>query len=106
MESLRSGTAPNVVIVDSPPLEAGVDALTLGMATGNLLLVLRMGSTDRDLTEAKLGVLSRLPVHVLGAVLNGVRSGALYRDYSYYTPGYEHEDEEATPVRALLSSAR
>ena len=49
---------------------------------------------------------SLLPVRVLGAVLNDVRSGALYRGYSYYTPGYEHDDEEVTPVRALLSSPR
>ncbi len=36
------------------------------------MLVLRIGSTDRALTEAKLNLLDRLPVRIVGAVLNDV----------------------------------
>jgi hypothetical protein len=32
-----------VILVDSAPLAAGVDACALGTTTGNLLLVLRTG---------------------------------------------------------------
>ena len=47
------------------------------------------GSSDEDL--------DRLPVRVIGAVLNDVREGAAtqyYKYHSYYMPGYDAEDEE------------
>ncbi|MFQ5705727.1 MAG: GumC family protein [Gemmatimonadales bacterium] len=103
--ALRSSYS--VVIVDSPPLGAGVDAFSLGTLTGHLLMVLRLGSTDRDLAEAKLDVLDRLPVRVLGAVLNDVREGSAYhyyRYYSYYLPGYEQASEEGEEAKGLLTA--
>ena len=83
----------SVIICDSAPLGAGVDPLVLGSLTGSLLLVLRTGVTDRELTTAKLGDLDRLPIRVLGAVLNDVKADGVYRYYSYL-PGYHSEDEE------------
>jgi succinoglycan biosynthesis transport protein ExoP len=91
LASLRSQYG--VLVVDSPPLNAGVDASALGTVTGNLVLVMRTGQTDRQLAEAKLEMLDRLPIRILGAVLNGVKEGGAYRYYSYYVPGYEAEDE-------------
>ena len=85
-----------VILVDSPPLAAGVEPYVLGTLTGNLLLVLRMGMTDRELAEGKLDALDRLPIRVLGAVLNGVRSPDVYRRYAYSLEGYELHDEEST----------
>jgi capsular exopolysaccharide synthesis family protein len=82
----------SVVIVDTPPLGAGVDAYVLGTMTGNLVMVLRTGATDGALAEAKLDLLDRLPVRVLGAVLNAVPPSRVYRYYSYL-PGYQAEDE-------------
>jgi capsular exopolysaccharide synthesis family protein len=92
-----------VIIVDSPPLGAGVDAYALGTITGSVLIVLRTGRTDRGEAEAKLDMLDRLPVRVLGAVLNGAKDQRAYGYgyYSYYMPGYEHEDE--VPAGALKS---
>lgn len=91
--SLRTGY--NVILLDSPPLGAGVDPLVLGTAAGSLLIVLRSGVTDRELAEAKLDALDRLPIRVLGAVLNDIRPDGQYRyyHYQYYTPGYEPRDE-------------
>lgn len=83
----------DVILIDSPPLGAGVDPFVLGTVTGNLLMVLRNGYTDRELAEAKLDVLDRLPIRILGAVLNDVRPAGPYRYYSYYLTGYEAEDE-------------
>jgi len=85
-----------VIIVDSPPLTAGVDPFVLGTVTGALLVVLRTGHSHRDITSAKLEVLDRLPIRLLGAVLNDVPRGAAYgyyAYYSYYLPGYEAVDE-------------
>jgi succinoglycan biosynthesis transport protein ExoP len=91
--SLRG--AYDVILLDSPPLGAGVDPFVLGTATGNLLLVLRTGVTDRELAEAKLDMLDRLPIRILGAVLNDVRPTGHYRyyGYHYYADGYEVRDE-------------
>jgi len=81
------------IIVDSAPLGAGADGFALGTATGSLLVVLRTGVSDRELAEAKLGILQHLPINVLGAVLNDVRPGGAYRYYSYYLEGYGTRDE-------------
>ncbi|HYK83513.1 MAG TPA: polysaccharide biosynthesis tyrosine autokinase [Gemmatimonadales bacterium] len=83
----------DVILLDSPPLGAGVDPLILGTLTGSLVLVLRTGYSHRDVAAAKLEVLQRLPIRVLGAILNDMTRGAAYRYYSYYLPGYEAVDE-------------
>lgn len=102
MATLRSSY--DVILVDSPPLGAGVDPFVLGALTGHMMLVLRTGVTDREYTEAKLDMLDRLPIRVLGAVLNDVRQGDAYGYYAYYTylPGYEAADEkDVEPTRQL-----
>jgi capsular exopolysaccharide synthesis family protein len=105
ISDLQTGADMGVIVIDSPPLSAGVDAFALGTLTQNLLMVLRLGVSDRGLAEAKLAVLDRLPVRVLGAVLNDVGEGASYGYYrhdSYYLAGYEHQDEEGVGQRQLL----
>jgi capsular exopolysaccharide synthesis family protein len=99
MNSLITVLRPDydVILIDSPPLGAGVDPFILGTATGNVLLVLRTGYSHREMTGAKLEVLDRLPLRTLGAVLNDVPRGAgahYYSYYSYHLPGYEALDEE------------
>src|SRR5437016_5174998 len=84
--SLRS--TYDVIMLDTAPLGAGVDALALAKLAGNLLMVLRLGRTDRELAEAKLEILRRLPLRLLGAVLNDVRDESEYRAYAYYMDGY------------------
>lgn len=80
------------IIIDSPPIGAGVDPLVLASLTGSLVMVLRTGVTDREFAESRLHDLHRLPIRVLGAVLNDVKAEGIYRYYSYL-PGYRSEDE-------------
>jgi capsular exopolysaccharide synthesis family protein len=80
------------VIVDCSPLGAGIDPFILGAATGNMLLVLRAGESNRKLAEAKLKLLTRLPIRLLGVVLNDVR---LSGDFQYYSYGYSDQKEES-----------
>lgn len=112
MRELIAAVRPlyDVIIVDSPPLGAGADPLVLSVLTGNLLMVVRSGTTDREFTQAKLEPLGRLPVRFLGAVLNDFipdrLSGTKY--YASYLPGYEAKSEEAgeggwTPRKAIVS---
>jgi succinoglycan biosynthesis transport protein ExoP len=82
----------DVVIFDTPPLAAGVDAFAVATAAQNLMLVLRIGQTDRRMASAKLELVDRLPVRVLGAVLNGVQLRGEF-EYYKYSEGYGVTDE-------------
>jgi succinoglycan biosynthesis transport protein ExoP len=91
----------DVVIIDSPPLVAGMDAYALGAAAGSMLLVLRPAVTDRKLAAAKLEVLDRLPIRILGAVINSVQDGGAYR---YYGSDYTYADGHTTdPISDLAT---
>jgi polysaccharide biosynthesis transport protein len=87
----------DVILVDSAPLGAGVDPFVLGTLTGSMILVVRAGQTNEDMSQAKLEALDRLPIRLLGAVINGISQGTPgYKYYHYYSylPGYAAEDEE------------
>jgi Mrp family chromosome partitioning ATPase len=92
----------DAIILDSSPLAAGADAFALGVATGSLLMVLRPGVSDGELAQAKLELIDHLPIRILGAVLNGVRPGGQYRNYSYYLEGYEAATELAAGASQVL----
>ena len=77
----------DVVIFDTPPLAAGIDGFAISAAAGSVLMVLRLGQTERRLAAAKLAVLDRLPVDMLGAVLNGVPLEGEFQYYAY-SAGY------------------
>jgi capsular exopolysaccharide synthesis family protein len=85
MQSLMTTVEPrfDVIIVDSSPLGAGIDPLALGIITRNMILVLKNGQTDRRLAQAKLELVDRLPVRMLGAVLNDFHGEPIYKYYSY-----------------------
>jgi Mrp family chromosome partitioning ATPase len=91
LTNLRSRYA--LILLDTAPLGAGVDAFALTTLAGSMLMVLRLGRTDREMAEAKLDVLRRLPLRLLGSVLNDVREGSEYQAYSYYMDGYELTNE-------------
>ena len=87
-------TQYGVILVDSPPLGAGSDAFLLGTLTGSMVMVLRTGTTNKELTLARLAPLNRLPIRIVGAILNDVQPEGVYRYYSSYLPGYGTSDED------------
>jgi capsular exopolysaccharide synthesis family protein len=93
----------DVVIIDSPPFIAGVDAYALAAAAGSMLVVLRPGVSDRKLAAAKLEILDRLPIRILGAVLNGVPAGGAYR---YYATDYYYGDTRANEPLGNLATPK
>ena len=95
----------DVIIVDCPPLASGGDPLILGSLTGNLAIVIRTGATEKALAQAKLDQLARLPIRILGAILNDVSATDSYHSYyARYLPSYEPVPEEGdAEVRDLLA---
>lgn len=93
-----------VILVDSPPLGAGSDAFILSALTGNLALVLRNGASDRGLIQSRMESIHRLPIRVLGAIMNDVELAGVYKYYGSYIPGYGagSESEDEAP-RAVLT---
>src|ERR1700722_13463408 len=91
----------DMILIDSPPLGAGIDPFALAHVTGNLLLVLRIGRSDRKMAEAKLAAMDRLAgVRQLGAILNDVETTGVFRYYSYLY-GYKLDEGE---LRAQIPS--
>jgi Mrp family chromosome partitioning ATPase len=93
----------DVVVFDTPPLAAGVDAYAIATALGNLLVIVRVGKTERRMAAAKLLLVDRLPIRVVGAVLNGVNLNGEF-DYYGYASGYGFSEapvaeSEATAVQ-------
>ena len=98
----------DVILVDSPPLGAGADPLVLSTISGHLLLVVRSGTTDRDFTQVRLEPLARLPVRLLGVVVNDYDPSRLHSQYySTYLPGYEAGAEETEePAESTTEALR
>ncbi|OLD88402.1 MAG: hypothetical protein AUG85_04725 [Gemmatimonadetes bacterium 13_1_20CM_4_66_11] len=67
--------------------------------------MLRSGTTDRELAQANLAGLLRLPIRVLGAVLNDIEPRGAYRYYSYLS-GYAAEDEPTAPPQQWAVARR
>ena len=74
-----------------------------------MLVVLRPGVTDRRLAAMKLEVLDRLPVAVVGAVLNGIAHGSAYKyyyaDYGYADAREWALDEDTEDAGAALAGS-
>ena len=81
-----------IVIFDTPPLAAGIDGYAIASAAGSLLVVLRIGQTERRMAAAKLLMVDRLPINVMGSVLNGAPANGEYEYYGY-VGGYAAADE-------------
>lgn len=80
----------DAVICDSPPLGAGPDALLLGEECDQALLVLRTGTTEKEVAKARLETTMYFDFPLVGAVLNDVPETSRY--YRYYSP-YQYLEE-------------
>jgi capsular exopolysaccharide synthesis family protein len=84
----------DVVLIDSPPLAVGMDPYALCVSTGHVLFVVRLSKTDGQLARQRLESLERLPVNIVGAVINDIQpEGGLNKEYAYL-PGYAIHDED------------
>lgn len=73
----------DMVIFDTPPLDAATDAVVLGTQVDAVVMVLRAGKTPRAKAKEKMEIFQNLPIRLAGAVLNSSDTH-LVRNYSYY----------------------
>ncbi|MBN2089833.1 polysaccharide biosynthesis tyrosine autokinase, partial [candidate division KSB1 bacterium] len=74
----------DIIIFDSPPLNAATDAVVIGTQVDGVVLVVRFGVTNRDLAKAKMEMFKNVPAKILGCVLNGGDANLAHEAYSYY----------------------
>src|SRR5439155_1742267 len=99
LSQTHGGSGPMLVTVSSPGIADGKSFVSADLAVAysgagqrSLLLVLRTGATSLELARTKLRVLDRLPIRLLGVVVNDVRPRGVYRYHSYLS-GYGTADE-------------
>jgi tyrosine-protein kinase Etk/Wzc len=94
----------DVILIDTPPLAAGMDSHALCAAATNVLFVVRLAHSDGAVARQKLDVLERFPVRILGVVANDVSTSlGLNDDYSYL-PAYSIQEDDGvttSPVRVV-----
>ena len=83
MEELRQEF--DLVIYDTPPILGLADSSIVATHTAGIVLVVRMGKTDRTVVRQALDGLKLSRANVLGLVVNGVKkhSGNAYNYYYY-----------------------
>lgn len=92
-----------VIIIDTPPLLAVADALTIAPFCTGTLLVVNQQKTDRRQLRAVVALLTRIGVRILGTVVTCVhRDAAQQSGYSYGYGVTKHPN----PRSALLEAAR
>ena len=73
-----------LIIFDTPPLNAATDAVVIGTQVDGIIVVVRAGRTDRDLAKQKLELFNNVPARVIGIVLNATTADMAHPGYSYY----------------------
>ena len=85
MERLKSSRKYDLIIYDTPPILGFADGRILSTHTDGVVLVVRIGKTDRALLKQNIDNIKMSNVPVLGVVANQVnRTSGSYHYYSNY----------------------
>ncbi len=74
----------DLIVFDTPPLNAATDAVVIGTQVDATIVVIRAGKTDRSAARQKLELFHNVPAKVIGVVLNGTSADLAHEGYSYY----------------------
>ena len=77
----------DVIILDSPPIQAVTDAQILSAKVDGTILVVRAEKTKKDSIYQAKSLLDKVGANILGSVLNGIDDTR--KDYYYY---YDEEE--------------
>lgn len=82
----------DLVLVDGAPILPVSDPMLLAPKVDNLLLVVKAGTTQKDVVARAVEILGSSRRQILGVVLNNMNNSLPYQyDYSYY--GYEYKNK-------------
>lgn len=94
------------VIIDSAPCLVISDTVVLSTMVDGVILVVRAGENSHGVVRRTRDMLTRLGVHIYGAVLNGVRvtaGGYLRKNYETFYE-YRSSEQSKQPVAAVPQS--
>lgn len=74
----------DLVIFDTPPLNAATDAVVIGTQVDASIIVIRAGKTHREVARQKMELYQHIPAKVMGVILNGTDVDLAHEGYSYY----------------------
>ena len=85
MERLKSSRKYDLIIYDTPPILGFADGRILSTRTDGVVLVVRIGKTDRSLLKQNIDNIRMSNVPVLGVIANQVnRTSSSYHYYNNY----------------------
>ena len=85
MEQLKNSRKYDLIIYDTPPILGFADGRILSSHTDGVILVVRIGKTDRSLLKQNIDNIKMSNVPVLGVVANQVnRTNSSYHYYNHY----------------------
>jgi tyrosine-protein kinase Etk/Wzc len=78
------------ILLDAPPVIAVTDALILAKKADMMLLVVKIGQTEKDIAKRTKELMSNVGATIAGAIANGIEARKYYRGYSYYYYYYSY----------------
>jgi len=91
----------DMVLLDTPPVIAVTDAAVLSTKVDGVVLVTLSGKTGRDVLVRARGLLDKVAAHLLGVLVNGVKTSHMYGSYyQYYEYYYASESRDKKGGRA------
>lgn len=101
MEELRS--AADYVIVDTPPVPAGVDTSAVSQVVDGVVLVIDLNRSNRNALAMTRDQLAKAQARLLGVVINRVTDRATQYGYGY---GSDYEAPAEPPARPAAAPAK
>jgi len=86
------------VIIDTPPVLAVADPLSVARWVDGVVVVSRAGESTREAGQKSMELLGRIGVRVIGVVIWGLddTKNTPGRGYGYYTGGYYYDENRET----------
>lgn len=86
----------DIILFDSPPLVAVTDATMVSKAIDKIIIVVKVGHTDKKAFEHTIQNLNNVNAPIGGVILNAVKQKNSYGSYYYYYQYYNYYGENKT----------
>ena len=83
-----------MVLFDSPPLVAVTDATMVSKEIDQIIMVVKVGQTDKNAFEHTVSSLRNVDAPLGGVILNAVTNKNSYGSYYYYYQYYRYYGSE------------